>query len=110
MEEHRANRSNGKMTTIRTTCNRCGDVELTTADIGLELAAEGATGNYRFECPFCGVVQRRPANQRVVSILLATGVSYDVVSTAGPITEDEISAFSQALDEDGWFSELAPKG
>ena len=26
------------MTTIRTTYKRCGDVELTTADIGLELA------------------------------------------------------------------------
>ena len=32
------------MTTIRTTCSRCGDVELTIADIGLELIAEDATG------------------------------------------------------------------
>jgi hypothetical protein len=95
------------MTTIRTTCKRCGDVELTTADIGLELAAEGTTGNYRFDCPFCGQVQRRPANHRVVSILLATGVEYQIISALGPITEDEIVAFAQALDEDGWFSELA---
>jgi hypothetical protein len=95
------------MTTIRTTCKRCGDVELTTSDIGLELAAEGSTGNYRFGCPFCGLVQRRPANHRVVSILLATGVEYEIVSASGPITEDEIAAFSKALDEDGWFSEIA---
>lgn len=104
-EEHRANRSI-KMTTIRTTCTRCGDVELTTNDIGLELVAQGSTGSYRFECPFCGVVQRRPANERVVSILLATGVAYEVVSTVGPITDEEIASFARALDEDGWFSEL----
>ncbi len=109
-DEHRAKRSSEKMTTIRTTCTRCGDVELTTADIGLELVAHGATGSYRFECPFCGVVQRRPANERVVSILLATGVTYEVVSTAGPITEDEISVFAKALDQDGWFSELVSQG
>ena len=109
-EEHRANRSEPKMTTIRTTCTRCGDVALTTSDIGLELTAEGSTGNYRFECPFCGVVQRRPANERVVSILLAAGVTYEVVSTVGPITEDEITSFASALDEDGWFSELVSQG
>lgn len=109
-EEHRANRSDKDMTTIRTTCTRCGDVELTTSDIGLELTSEGSTGNYRFECPFCGVVQRRPANDRVVSILLATGVSYEVVSTGGPITEDEIASFASALDDEGWFAELVSQG
>ena len=45
------------MTTIRTTCNRCGDVELTTADISLELSSETSNGTYRFSCPFCGVVR-----------------------------------------------------
>ena len=95
------------MTTIRTTCKRCGDVELTTADIGLELAAEGSTGNYRFDCPFCGLVQRRPANHRVVNILLATGVDYQIITHTGPITEDEIERFARSLDEDGWFSEIA---
>ncbi|MFQ5554569.1 MAG: hypothetical protein ACE5GC_04265 [Acidimicrobiia bacterium] len=108
--EHRANRSNDKMTTIRTTCSKCGDVELTTSDICLELVAHGSTGSYRFECPFCGVVQRRPANDRVVSILLATGVTYEVVSTAGPITEQEIEVFAGALDQDGWFAELVSQG
>ena len=95
------------MTTIRTTCNRCGDVELTTQDVGLELAADGGTGRYRFRCPFCFAVQRRPANQRVVSILLATGVEYEIVPAAGPITESEIQSFARALEADGWFSELA---
>ena len=94
------------MTTIRTTCSRCGDVELTTGDIWLELSATGSTGTYRFECPFCGDLQRRPANHRVVSILLATGVSYEIVSPAGPITEDEIERFTDALGSDNWVSEI----
>ena len=96
------------MTTIRTTCRRCGDVELTTADLGLELAEGDSTGNYRFACPTCGIVQRKPANHRVVSILLATGVDYEIVPAPGIITEDEIAAFSRALDEGGWNSELTP--
>jgi hypothetical protein len=95
------------MTTIRTTCKHCGDVELTTRDIGLELAAEGSTGHYRFDCPYCDSTQRRPANHRVVSILLATGVEYQIISEFGPITEDEISGFANALDNSDWFSELA---
>lgn len=94
------------MTTIRTTCERCGDIELTTADIGLELAAGDATGNYRFACPTCGGVQRKPASHRVVSILLATGVEYEILPAIGEITEAEIAAFASALDEDGWYSEL----
>lgn len=95
------------MTTIRTTCKHCGDVELTTADIGLELAEDDSTGRYRFECPSCGFVQRKPANHRVVSILLATGVDYEIVPTLGAITEAEIAAFARSLDEGGWQAELA---
>lgn len=94
------------MTTIRTTCERCGDVELTTADIALELAPSGTTGSYRFECPFCISVQRRPANNRVVSILLATGVEYEIIDPVGPITESEIEAFAAALDREDWFSNI----
>ncbi len=95
------------MTTIRTTCSRCGDIELTPRDLALELAPSSGTGHYRFECPYCGGVERRPASQRVVSILLATGVVYDVVEEDDPITEDEIREFRQAIDADDWLRNLA---
>jgi hypothetical protein len=42
-----------------------------------------------------------------VSILLATGVEYEIVTTAGPITEAEVQSFARALENDGWFAELA---
>jgi predicted RNA-binding Zn-ribbon protein involved in translation (DUF1610 family) len=95
------------MTTIRTTCPSCGDVELTIDDVGLEMAVGADEGSYRFECPFCGTTQRRPASRRVVSVLLATGVTYEIVATANPITEDEIVEFSAALDGEDWFREVA---
>jgi hypothetical protein len=94
------------MTTIRTTCQACGDVELSTSDIALELTGAGNAGSYRFACPQCLSIQVRPATRRVVSILLATGVSYEITLAAAPITEEEISGFAQMLDEDDWFSRL----
>ncbi len=94
------------MTTIRTTCQDCGDVELKTADIALELTGAGDAGSYRFSCPTCQATQVRPATRRVVSILLATGVSYEITLAPAPITETEIEAFVAMLDDDDWYSRL----
>ncbi len=94
------------MTTIRTTCKDCGDVELSTSDIALELTGAGDAGSYRFSCPTCRSVQVRPATRRVVSILLATGVQYEILLESMPITEAEIDGFMAMLDEDDWFNRL----
>lgn len=87
------------MTTIKTTCSICGDVELKPADLVLELDPSEEEGTYRFTCPECASLERRPANPRVVSVLLATGVVYQIIRT-DPITEDEIGAFVSALDSE----------
>lgn len=94
------------MTTIRTTCALCGNVELVPGELSLELVAMTGTGSYVFACPECGDTQRRPANHRVVSILLATGVHYQVIDERGPITESEIARFRQELDSADWASQL----
>ncbi len=94
------------MTTIRTTCELCGDVELSTSDIALELIGSGEEGTYRYTCPSCLTTQRRPASARVVSILLATGVSYEISIGTTPITEAEIETFVSMLDTDDWFGRL----
>jgi hypothetical protein len=93
------------MTTIRTSCSLCGDVELIPGDLELELFSTTGTGSYVFVCPHCDEEQRRPANHRVVSILLATGVAYEVVDNA-PITEAEIAEFCTALDNGDWIHRL----
>ncbi len=87
------------MTTIKTTCGRCGDIHLTPDDVALELRPGGQEGDYRFTCPSCTEQQRRPANSRVVSVLLATGVTFEVINP-DPITESEIAAFADALESD----------
>lgn len=94
------------MTTIRTTCSLCGEVELLPAELTLELTALSGAGSYLFDCPTCGDNQRRPANHRVVSILLATGVSYEVIDDPERITEAEIERFSAALDSSDWIEQL----
>lgn len=95
------------MTTIKTTCDHCGEVHLGTSDISLELGGDGTDGTYRFVCPECLTIQRRPASRRVASILLATGVTYEVsISPQGPITPCEVDRFVAHLDSDDWFSRL----
>ena len=41
------------MTTIRTSCPLCGDVELAPSDVSLRLTPEDGTGVYLFSCPHC---------------------------------------------------------
>lgn len=94
------------MTMIRTTCTSCGEVELIPGELTLELTALNGSGSYLFECPGCGTGQRRPANHRVVSILLATGVGYEVLDDPDAITESEIRRFSVALDAENWAQQL----
>jgi len=94
------------MTMIRTTCTTCGEVELIPGELTLELTALNGAGTYTFSCPTCGVDQKRPANHRVVSILLATGVGYEVLDDPDRITETEIRRFSAALETDDWADKL----
>jgi protein tyrosine phosphatase (PTP) superfamily phosphohydrolase (DUF442 family) len=94
------------MTTIRTSCQLCGDVELVPGDLRLELAASDGTGTYLFQCPHCDEHQSRPANHRVVSILLATGVAYHVEESSSQITEAEIRSFRELLDSTEWEQQL----
>ena len=95
------------MTTIKTTCDHCGEIHLGPSDIALELGSAKADGSYRFVCPECFAVQRRPATSRVVSILLATGVTYEVsVEPRGPITATEVDEFIALLDGDDWLDAL----
>jgi hypothetical protein len=100
-EQHEASRKKHFMTTIRTSCPICGDVELAPSDLSLQLEAVTGVGTYHFECPHCEQVQARPANHRVVSILLATGVAYEVCEDE-PITESEIDEFVSQLEGGDW--------
>ena len=62
------------MTTIRTKCPSCGDVDMAADDISLLLTSSGDRGEYGFTCPECFVEVSKPANRKTVALLIAAGV------------------------------------
>jgi predicted RNA-binding Zn-ribbon protein involved in translation (DUF1610 family) len=96
------------LTSIRTICIDCGEVEVPVDEISLELAGDAREGVYRFACPECGASYRRPASGQVVEALTAMGASRRLVPSAEPITQQEIAEFVAALDIDEWLGEISP--
>lgn len=62
-------------TVVRVECHTlgCGTVEVTADRISLDVQDGHTDGHYRFTCPNCATPARRPADSRLVSILLASG-------------------------------------
>lgn len=105
------------MTTIRATCPSCGEVGLTPDDIDLRVAAHDQTDSfYAFDCPACYSNVRKPADERVVQLLLSGGVERRDVETepAAPeprfpwssLTHDDLLEFHETLAEPDWFERL----
>lgn len=103
------------MATIRASCDQCGDVELTTADVAVRVCNEDNQGSYSFQCPTCGVIVVKPAEPRTVDLLVASGVSYATWSVpaelleprgvGGAITHDDLLDFHQFLNDDDRLAE-----
>ncbi len=71
------------MTTIRTTCPRCGEVDMGPEAILLSVERGGSEGFYRFVCPECtGPVEKR-ADRKIVALLVSAGVDVSDGATAG---------------------------
>jgi len=66
------------VTTIKATCPTCGEVELTTRDVALRVCSHAPLSYYAFDCATCGCEVRKPADGRVVSLLLAGPVPAQV--------------------------------
>ena len=105
------------MATIRATCGDCGDVELTTADVHVRVCVEDNSGAYHFRCPHCAMAVVKPAEARIVDLLVASGVEMSTWRLpaelfephAGPrISHDDLLDFHDLLaDDEQWFLELA---
>jgi uncharacterized Zn finger protein len=103
------------MATIRASCDHCGDVELTTADVAVRVCNEDNQGSYSFQCPTCGVVVVKPAEPRTVDLLVASGVSYATWSVPAELLEprgigdaishDDLLDFHQLLEDDDRLAE-----
>jgi len=67
----------GEMTTIRTTCPRCGEVDMGPESIFLSVAGNGNEGSYRFTCPSCADDVEKRADRKIVALLVSAGVDID---------------------------------
>ena len=65
------------MTTIRTTCPTCGEVDMGAAAISLRLSGGGDSAAYEFTCPECRSEVSKRANRKTVALLVAAGVEVD---------------------------------
>ena len=65
------------MTTIRTTCPRCGEVDMGPEAILLSVKQNGREGSYRFTCPTCTDDVEKRADRKIVALLVSAGVDLD---------------------------------
>jgi predicted RNA-binding Zn-ribbon protein involved in translation (DUF1610 family) len=107
------------MTTIKATCPTCGEVALTPDDIELRVDEQAVDASfYGFSCPRCDETIRKPADERVVRLLVSGGVPALPVEPEmtpvrladrfdhPPLTHDDLLDFHQALAGDGWLDRL----
>jgi len=103
------------MTTIKATCPACGEVDLTADDVLLRMGGHKNNNTYGFSCPACSEFIEKPADERVVRLLLSGGVMPVLVHVPAevlehrqgpPITHDDLLAFHEILSRDDWMDEL----
>lgn len=97
------------MATIRASCPDCGDVELTTADVTVRVCDDTKAGTYAFRCPHCRMMVVKPAENRTVDLLVASGVAFSTWRLpaelsenheGAPINHDDLLDFHDLLEDD----------
>lgn len=108
-----------KVATVRASCPSCGDVELTTREVQVQVCSATDEGTYSFLCPGCRLIVNKGAEQRVVELLVSAGVrvvSWDLPAELSepkcgpPITYDDLLTFHFELDSEGWFEHVIAGG
>ncbi len=104
------------MATIRASCPGCGDVELTIGQVRVSVCSTNNQGSYSFRCPSCHIVVDKEASQRVVDVLVASGVAVAVWRmplelaehrSGPPICHDDLLAFHFDLESGNCMDELS---
>ena len=111
------------MTTIRTTCPTCGEVDLQPGDIELHIVRSdtdsvGLGSSYEFACPACDMHVSKPADERIARMLATGGVRVTVGTLTAlprhpesppagpPFTLDDVLEFHLLLQRDDWHAQL----
>lgn len=103
------------MATIRASCPSCGDVELTTRDVRVLVCSTTNEGSYAFRCPACRFQVSKPAEGRIVDVLVSSGVKLSVwhlpaeleeTHQGAPISYDDLLTFHYELEQEDWMDKL----
>lgn len=103
------------MATIRANCATCGDVELSTGEVQVQVCASTRQSSYAFMCPRCRLLVNKPTEPRVVDLLVSAGVrlvtwelpaELSEVRCGPPITYDDLLAFHFDLQRDDWIEQV----
>lgn len=104
------------MATIRASCEKCGDVELPASAVSVRVCRDDNAGSYTFTCPECASLIAKPAEPRIVELLVVSGVrlvTWDLPAelnerdnNAKPIDHDDLLDFHSLLKRDDWFEDL----
>jgi hypothetical protein len=90
-------------------------VEFESDGVTVRVCTADNQGSYAFRCPECGLAVAKPADSRVVDLLITSGARVEVwdlpaemgeVHYGGPITYDDILEFHYAIQQEGWFERL----
>lgn len=104
------------MAKVRATCPECGDIEVASTDVKARVCVDDRSGSYAFRCPVCSKATSKPVEARVIELLVGVGSPLTMwrrpaelsETHQGPaLTHDELMAFHQLLETEGWFSRLA---
>jgi hypothetical protein len=96
------------MTTIKTSCPMCGDVELTPEQMRLVVCSRLDWSYYAFACTSCREEIRKPADEEIVALLVSGGVAAEEwlipaealeVHAGASITYDDVLDFALGLDQ-----------
>lgn len=108
-----------RATRIRATCPDCGEVELGVPDVTLRATCARDHGFYGFICPSCTHPVNKPADERVVALLIGGGVEplrwdfpAELLEQHGgiPLTYDDILDLHLLLDAPDFWERLAAAG
>jgi predicted RNA-binding Zn-ribbon protein involved in translation (DUF1610 family) len=101
---------------VRATCPTCGDVDISSADVQLQVCTSTNVAAYSFRCPLCKVMVNRTTTDRVVEALTQVGVrtvrwglpaELSEPKLGPPINLDDLLSFHLAMRDGGWEQELA---
>jgi hypothetical protein len=101
------------MVIIKATCTACGEVDLKVEQIRLRIRA-GEEASYSFDCPVCEDTIVKPADARIVQLLVSGGVVPEVIqdlpsNALPPITYDDLLDFHLLLESEDAIASLFDK-